>query len=175
MRKTIWFNDFFIESPKGEKVLIHALNAYAPNFRDDGVLALKRRDEKWYGQLVDAAAELGECKTFIDAKFDPKVFLETLKSKGFKVYWEGENNIEIRTCPRCGSKEVHEVICKGENTDHPEQAFKELDLYPIRPCMEFECQECRPKYRWENPAYVEYLLHRNVKEIKSNAKGQDQI
>jgi hypothetical protein len=85
--KTIDFNDFYIESPNGKRILIHALNAYAPDFSRDGVLAEKRRDEIWYGQLVDTAAELGECKSFIDAEFNPKTFLETLKSKGFKVYW----------------------------------------------------------------------------------------
>lgn len=87
MAKSIDFDDFYIESPDGRRVLIRALNAYVPDFRNDGVLAEKRRDEKWYGQLVDTAAELGECKAFIDAKFNPKVFLEMLKAKGFKVYW----------------------------------------------------------------------------------------
>jgi hypothetical protein len=88
MSKTIEFDDFFIESSSGQKVLIHALNAYAPNFRDDGVLAIRRRDEKWFGQLVDAAAELGECGSFIDAEFNPRAFLELLKTKGFKIHWQ---------------------------------------------------------------------------------------
>ena len=86
--KTIDFDSFYIESPNGKRVFIHPLNAYAPDFRNDGILAEARRDEIWYGQLVDAAAELGECKSFIDAKFNPKAFLEIIKSKGFKVYWK---------------------------------------------------------------------------------------
>ena len=85
--KTIDFDDFFIEAPNGKRILIPAINAYAPDFRNDGILAEARRNEKWYGQLVDTAAELGECGTFIDAKFNPKAFLEMLKAKGFKVYW----------------------------------------------------------------------------------------
>jgi len=70
-------------------------------------------------------------------------------------------------CPKCGSKNINEIISKGDYTNEGmNQGIKEFDLYPIRPCVEFECDDC--KFRWENPIYVEYLLKRNIKEAKIN-------
>jgi len=67
-------------------------------------------------------------------------------------------------CPKCGSTNINEIISKGECTDRGlAQGFKELDAYPIRPCIEFECEDC--KARWDNLKYQEYLLHRAVRKI----------
>ena len=85
--KGIDFNNFYIEAPNGKKVLIHAVFSRAPDYRKYGFLAVNKLYDAVYGEIVDAAAELGECKVFIDAQFNPKAFLEMLKAKGYKVYW----------------------------------------------------------------------------------------
>lgn len=86
-KKSINFDAFFIESPTGKKIIIHPLNAFAPA-HFGSVLAQQEQDEKFYGQIVDAFAELDECEVFVVAQFNPKIALEMLKLKGYKVYWQ---------------------------------------------------------------------------------------
>ena len=69
---------------------------------------------------------------------------------------------ENKICPKCGSNNINEIITNGFQEE--KEAIETLDAYPIRPCVEFECEDC--KARWENPKYEEYLLHRIVNRGK---------
>jgi hypothetical protein len=68
---------------------------------------------------------------------------------------EGAVKTEVCKCPKCGSGNVNKIIALGEDTKAGRaQGFKDLDLYPERPCMEFECEDC--KHYWPNPEFEEW-------------------
>lgn len=76
----IAFDPFIIERPDGKKVWIHPLEAFVADTELE-------KNNKFLGQIVDAAAELEECKLYIECVFDPNLFLRKIKELGYKVYW----------------------------------------------------------------------------------------
>jgi hypothetical protein len=75
--KSIWFDPFIVETPEGKKIKIHPVNAYAPDYKNHGILAEQKRNEQWYGQFVDKVPEIGAIPEFFDARFRPSRLLVT--------------------------------------------------------------------------------------------------
>ena len=64
-------------------------------------------------------------------------------------------------CPKCKSTKISEIISEGNLPEFNTKGTRDLDLYPIRPAIKFECEKCT--HTWENPEYIRYLLNRSVK------------
>lgn len=80
-KPSVFMNPFTIEAPSGKKVIVNPIFSYAPDRSDS-------EWDKFYGQMVDIAAELDECRTFIESEFNPAEFLKALKAKGYRVYFK---------------------------------------------------------------------------------------
>lgn len=86
------FDCFIIESPTGKKVTILPINAYTPDVCRGN--SPNSQFGNWYGQVIDAFAELNECAVFIQCKFNPAEAMKLLKSKGYKIYWQKTSDCE---------------------------------------------------------------------------------
>ena len=78
---------FIIESPSGKKIIILPLSAFYPTFGPQNMLDEQEQLTQFGVQIIDAAAEFDECKTYINNGFNDAEFLKALKDKGYKIYW----------------------------------------------------------------------------------------